>query len=109
MQVFFFPFILMTLVQANSAPRGSADLVFINGKIWTVDERQPVAEGVAIADGKIVEVGLNAKIQAFVGSKTRVVDLKGRLMLPGFIDNQTHFVDGGFQLSGIDLRQAKDE
>lgn len=109
MQVFFFPFILMTLVQANSAPRGSADLVFINGKIWTVDERQPVAEAVAIADGKIVEVGLNAKIQAFVGSKTRVVDLKGRLMLPGFIDNHTHFVDGGFQLSGIDLRQAKDE
>ena len=99
----------MTLVQANSGANKSADLVFTNGKIWTVDERQPVAEAVAMADGKIVEVGSNIKIQALVGTKTRVVDLQGRLALPGFIDNHTHFSDGGFQLSNVDLRQAKSE
>lgn len=100
---------LMTLTQAKLDANKSADLVFINGKIWTVDDRHPVAEAVAIADGKFVEVGSNSKIQALVGPKTRVVDLQGRLALPGFIDNHTHFSDGGFQLSNVDLRQAKSE
>jgi Predicted metal-dependent hydrolase with the TIM-barrel fold len=55
------------------------DIIFINGKIWTVDKTKPIA------------VGTNAEVKKYADN------LKGRLMLPGFIDGHTHFVSGGFQ------------
>lgn len=86
-----------------------ADVVFINGKIWTVDRAQPEAEGVAVFDGKIVAVGSTSEIKKFIGKGTKTVDLKHRRVLPGFIDNHTHFMSGGFQLQNVDLRYANDE
>lgn len=84
-----------------------ADLIFINGKIWTVDKTKPNAQAVAIIGDKIVAVGSNSEIRKYAGKNTKVIDLKGRLMLPGFIDDHTHFVSGGFQLMSVDLRDAK--
>lgn len=86
-----------------------ADIVFINGKIWTVDDSKPEAEAVAVFNGRIIAVGSTKEIQPFIGKVTRVVDLKRKRMLPGFIDNHTHFISGGFQLQNVDLRFAKDE
>jgi len=87
----------------------TADLVLISGKVWTVDGRRSLAEAVAISRDKIIEVGSNAAVRSFIGEKTKVIDLHGRLMLTGFIDNHTHFSNGGFQLASIDLRKARDE
>jgi len=80
---------------------------FINGKIYTVNEKQPLAEAVIIQGNKIIFVGSNKEAQTLIDKNTEVIDLKGRLMLPGFIDNHTHFTSGGFYLLGIDLRSAK--
>jgi len=109
MQTILLPFLLMALMQSIQDPSRIADIVFINGKIWTVDESNPEAQAVAVADGKILFVGSNERAKGFVGPQTEIVDLKGRLMLPGFIDNHTHFISGGFQLQSVDLRYAKDE
>ena len=87
----------------------SADIIFSNGKIWTVDKSKPEAEAVAVFNGRIIAVASSKEIRKFVGKSTKIVDLKKKRMLPGFIDNHTHFMSGGFQLQNIDLRNAKDE
>ena len=84
-----------------------ADKILINARVWTVDADLPEAEAIAIRDGSILAVGPAGEIQAHAGPDTRLIDAKGRLILPGFIDNHTHFTDGGFQLQRIDLRHAQ--
>jgi predicted amidohydrolase YtcJ len=86
-----------------------ADLVFTGGRVWTVDTALPEAEAVAVRGDSIVAVGKDASVRSLIGPRTTVVPLHGRLMLPGFIDDHTHFLAGGFQLQSIDLRYAKDE
>ena len=84
-----------------------ADLVITGGVVWTgaaTGAAQPGA--VAIKDGLIYEVGDSADIARLIGSRTEVLDAAGGLVLPGFGDGHTHFVDGGFQLASIDLRDA---
>jgi len=85
------------------------DVVYINGNVWTVDKSKPAAEAVAVSRDRIFAVGSNGEILRLVGETTRKVDLGGKLMLPGFIDNHTHFMSGGFQLQSVDLRYAKNE
>lgn len=83
-------------------------ICFYNGKIYTVDARSSVAEAVVIENGRILFVGSTPEARtAWSDSRTKMVNLEGKLMLPGFIDNHTHFADGGMYLSGIDLRGAK--
>lgn len=83
-------------------------ICFYNGKIYTVDARSSVAEAVVIENGRILFVGSTPEARAaWSDSRTRMVNLEGKLMLPGFIDNHTHFADGGMYLSGLDLRGAK--
>lgn len=79
---------------------------FINTKIYTVSERQPYAEALIIEGNKILSVGNEEKIKKLIDKDTKVIDLQGKLMLPGFIDNHVHFISGGFYLLGIDLRPA---
>ncbi len=86
-----------------------ADAVFTNAKVWTVDKQQPHAEAIAVLNGKILAVGTKKEIQRHVGKSTRIIHLKGKLLLPGFIDNHTHFMTGGFQLQSVDLRSAENE
>ena len=80
---------------------------FINGKIFTADKNNPVAEIVVIRGNRIVYAGSNKNARNFIDSDTEITDIEGKLMLPGFIDAHTHFVDGGFYLLGLDLRPAK--
>ncbi|HKI78375.1 MAG TPA: amidohydrolase family protein, partial [Ignavibacteriaceae bacterium] len=80
---------------------------FINGKIYTVNEKQPMAEAVVIERNKILFVGSNADANKIINKETKVIDLKGRFMMPGFIDAHTHFISGGFYLTGLDLNPAK--
>lgn len=71
----------------------SADLIIHGGDIITVDRRQPTAEAVAVRDGKIVAVGKAADVLHLRGDGTRVIDLAGRTLLPGFIDPHSHFTN----------------
>jgi len=80
---------------------------FINGKIYTVEEKQPLAEAIVTQGGKIIFVGSNATANDIIDNRTQIIDLNGKLMLPGFIDNHTHFTGGGFYLRGVDLRPAR--
>lgn len=86
-----------------------ADMVLINGRLFTVEKGNPWAEACAIKDGKIVAVGDSESIREYEGKGTQVIDLEGRLVLPGFNDAHVHFADGGFYLLGIDLRDAENE
>ncbi len=83
-------------------------MILQNGTVWTGPER-PTAESVAIDGERIAAVGSNSEIEAYRSGRTTVVDLGGRFLMPGFIDNHTHFVSGGFQLLGLDLRSAANE
>lgn len=69
------------------------DTILIAGKIYTVDERRPWAEAVAIRDGKFAVVGSEAKVMDLAGPNTRTVNLEGRLVLPGLCDAHIHFYD----------------
>ncbi len=80
---------------------------FINGKIYTVDKNLSIAQAVIVQNGKIIFVGSNSNAKKIIDDKTEIIDLNGKLMLPGFIDNHTHFISGGFYLLGLDLRHAK--
>jgi len=92
----------------TSAEGNMVDLVLVNGKVWTGDPGRPWAEAVAVRDGKIVMVGTAAEARRLSPSGTKLVDLGGSLVLPGFIDSHTHFLAGGFSLKSIQLRDAKD-
>jgi hypothetical protein len=76
----------------NPANSQSADLVFKNGYIVTVDSLNNKAEALAIKDGKFVFVGDNESVKSFIGDKTKVIDLKGKMILPGFIDSHCHAI-----------------
>lgn len=84
-----------------------ADLILHGGAVWTLNPVQPTAEAVAIRGERILAVGSNREIRRMIGPRTEDVDLQGAFVLPGFIDSHTHFLDGGFALSRIQLRDAK--
>jgi len=97
---------LVTLVPLAACGQ-KADIVIQGGPVWTglsTGRGQPGA--VAIADGKILAVGESAAIARYVGSKTEVLRAAGGLVMPGFADGHTHFIDGGFQLASVNLRDA---
>ena len=75
-------------------PHESADRVFLDGAVYTVDQDQPWAEAVAVSSGDIVFVGSNDDAQAFIGESTEVTRLGGQMMLPGFHDSHIHILTG---------------
>jgi predicted amidohydrolase YtcJ len=85
------------------------DLVLIDGKIWTVNPAQPEAEAVACLNGMIAAVGSTAEIRKLIGPHTRVVDLRGKRVVPGFNDAHVHFYSGGFNLTSVQLRDARSQ
>ena len=86
-----------------------ADLVVLSARIWTGEAARPQAEALAARDGRIIAVGGNRDIQALAGPATRVIQGRGRRILPGSIDAYTHMSMGGFNLLAVDLRHTKDE
>lgn len=92
------------LLSACTSPK--ADTIFVNGTVWTANSDQPEAEALAVADGEILFVGSTSDAMAFEGGSTEIVDLQGRFVVPGFIDNHTHFLGGGLTLASVDLRTA---
>jgi predicted amidohydrolase YtcJ len=82
----------------------AADLVLLNGNIVTVDRGNPRAEALAVKGDRIAAVGSDREIKKYIDKKeTKVIDLQGKLALPGFNDSHVHFVDGGQALMSISL------
>jgi predicted amidohydrolase YtcJ len=97
--------LLASLLVLPAVARASepADLVLRNAVVHTVDAKRPRAEAVAIRGNRIVAVGSNADVQPFVGERTRVLDLAGRTVVPGFDDSHAHFRGIGFARLDVDL------
>jgi predicted amidohydrolase YtcJ len=85
----------------NPAP--TADLILHHGLFTTLARAQPTATAVAIQDGRFLAVGDDREVMALAGPKTKVVDLKGRRVLPGLIDNHLHIIRGGLNFN-MELR-----
>ena len=81
---------LMLAGLASDALAAPPDVILHNGKIITVDDTFSIAEAIAIADGRIVAVGVESDVRALAGERTRLTDLEGRTVLPGLIDTHTH-------------------
>jgi len=97
--------VLILIISCSEKDKLAADKIYINTRIWTGDSAQPWAEAIAIKGNEIIFTGKD--YQTFKNDKTEIIDLGGNMMVPGFIDNHTHFLSGGYNLSGVDLRKAK--
>src|SRR5579885_1512529 len=87
-----------------AAQTKTAEIVLFDGKVITVDKNFSIAQAVAIADGKLLAVGSNDEIRKLAGPDTRRIDLHGRTVIPGLMDNHLHAAGGG---PGVDLSQAR--
>ncbi|MFN8232473.1 MAG: amidohydrolase family protein [Actinomycetota bacterium] len=85
---------------------GGADLVFVNGPVYTVDAARTWARAVAVKDGRIVAVGTDEGVRPHVDAHTELIDLDGRLLLPGFQDAHAHPVASGVEMLRCDLTNA---
>ena len=85
----------------------AADLVLLNGKIITVEDARPEVEALAVGGNRIAAVGTSAEMKRHIGQKTQVIDLQGRLAIPGFVEGHGHFTGVGLARLNLDLMKAK--
>jgi predicted amidohydrolase YtcJ len=86
--------LVLALLSLSAAAQGAgtADTILINGKIATVDDRFTMAQALAIKDRRVIATGSNDAVRKHAGSSTKVIDLKGRTVVPGLIDNHSHWI-----------------
>jgi len=119
MKILLAVLVVLTMASFSSAQQSPADLIFINGDIYT---RAPIggvfsgfkppqppgrAQALAVAGGKITAIGSNEEIQKLKGPKTQVIDLGGHFVMPGFNDAHVHLGSGGFEKLNVNLVGAK--
>src|SRR5687768_11611394 len=104
--VAFLPACRMT-VATNSSVGPTTTLAIVNARVWTGDARRPWADAVAVTGDRISAVGSSAEVMKTASEATRVVDAKGQMLVPGFIDAHVHFMSGGFSLTSVQLRDAR--
>ncbi len=98
---------IIMLINSSNLTSQEQKTAFVNGNIYTVNKNQPTAEAALIQGNKIIFTGSNEQVKKLSDKNTKIIDLKGKLMLPGFIDGHAHFISGGYYLLGLDLRPAK--
>jgi predicted amidohydrolase YtcJ len=96
-------------LMAGSEIRGQvspADFVIVGAHVWTVDTARPEARALAVRGERIVLVGGDEDVRPLIGPKTRVIEGRGRLVLPGLHDGHTHFINSGREVGQLDLKDA---
>lgn len=103
--------LLFTLtVSCNlSSKKEVADMVFTNGKIYTMNSDEPLVEAVVVIDNKIVFVGSSVNAEVYIGDKTQVKDLEGKTMLPGFVSAHDHLIASAWTNLGVQIYNAKNK
>lgn len=100
----FVPNLLAAAVAFSSLESmAAADLVLVNGKVFTAEAGQPLQQAVAVEDGKIIKVGSDAEIKALADASTQVIDLAGKVLMPGMIDAHSHPIMGALDSMGSTL------
>ncbi|MGH9555363.1 MAG: amidohydrolase, partial [Terriglobales bacterium] len=99
--------VFATLSATAQSAKKPADLILRNGRIYTSDPQHPWAEALAVRGTKIAAVGSEADVARMQGPRTRVIDLGGRMAMPGIIDSHIHFLSGSFSLGQIFLDDAR--
>ncbi len=94
--------VLLGVLAAGCADPHASEL-YVNGRIWTANEDEPWADAMAVRGEYIIYIGSAAAAEGVRGEDTRVIDLEGAFVMPGFIDNRTHFLQGGFNLASVEL------
>ncbi|WDH51136.1 amidohydrolase [Pseudomonas chlororaphis] len=101
----FIPNLLTIAVSfASMEAMAATDLVLFNGQVFTADRAQPKAQALAVADGKVLQVGSDAQIKALIETGTRVIDLGGKPLMPGLIDSHSHAIFGGLEMTSANLQ-----
>ncbi|AMS17606.1 amidohydrolase [Pseudomonas chlororaphis] len=101
----FIPNLLTIAVSfASMEAMAATDLVLFNGQVFTADRAQPKAQALAVADGKVLQVGSDAQIKALIETGTRVIDLGGKTLMPGLIDSHSHAIFGGLEMTSANLQ-----
>ena len=85
-----FAIVILGMFVCPAVATDKADYVFKNGAIYTIDAKNPTAQAIAVTGKHISYVGSNDGVQPFIGDKTQVIDLKGQMLLPGFVDSHIH-------------------
>jgi predicted amidohydrolase YtcJ len=85
-------------------PNGTADYALINGRVYTMNEKQPWADAVAVEGNKIIYVGDAAGLRDVIGFGTEVIDLDGKMVMPGFLDGHFHPLSGALFARGAQLQ-----
>lgn len=98
--------LLLLILAAPMQLRAQVELIAIHGKIWTENPAQPEAEAIAVSGHRILAVGTTKEIERFAGPETKVIDLKGRRVVPGFNDAHVHFFWGGQGIASVQLRDV---
>lgn len=104
----YFPILFLAVVALVSCKQEeTADIIFMNGNIYTVNPAQPRAEAIAVKNGRIMEIGTNEAVAQFKSEKTQVIDLQGQFAMPGFIEGHGHFSGLGKSLMELNFLKSK--
>jgi predicted amidohydrolase YtcJ len=104
---YLFIYLGVLLLFAQCSRQAPADLVIKGGKIYTADDRNPIVEAVAVTGDKIVFAGSEKDVARFTGDKTKIIDLQGKTMTPGFIEGHAHMMGVGYNELNLDLMNVK--
>lgn len=99
---------LLSIIISAANGQAPADVIYHGGEIVTVDDKNPTAEALAVKDGKIVAVGKKGDVLKLKADTTKLIDLQGKALLPGFVDGHAHFLGFGSQAVGANLLAPPD-
>lgn len=103
----YWPLLLLITIISCTQKKPSADLILQGGKIYTMEDANPIVESVAVKDGKILFAGSAQAVEEFKSEKTKIFDLKGNTLTPGFIEGHGHIMGLGYNEMNLDLMDVK--